>query len=1249
MTKRMLIDASHPEETRVVVMDGNRLEEFDLETAHRRPLKGNIYLAKVVRVEPSLQAAFVEYGGNRHGFLAFSEIHPDYYQIPVADRQRLLEMQAAEAREEAEAEEEELRAEEGRADSAAATASAPDHHRPRRGRPAAAEAPDPSSVDPGDDEATAALTAAEATAAAAMEGDSSIAAAPAATPDADTSVQVGEGVGPEALAGMPTDESAEPHGAAPAAAEALPATPPEPSAATPSEDAGAAPSAEAAAPAAPPMEASGQESGEEATGDAPPKPGQAMPMTRAVERISGAAPSADGENGGAADGAEDHIPPAGTIETVTLEGAAATDPAATATPGEDSASAALAPEAEALMTAQEAAELFPAATPETGPQVEAGDRLADPRDDEAAEAREPRGDDEGDSAEARAPQEDSDGDAVEDQPPPPETIGGDGAAADAEEVRRERRIPPRFLRQYKIQEVIKRRQIMLVQVVKEERGSKGAALTTYISLAGRFSVLMPNSPNGGGISRKITGSADRKRLREVIDELGLPQGMSLIVRTAGANRPKSEIKRDCEYLLRLWDSIRERTLQSTAPALIYEEADLIKRSIRDVYARDVEEIIVEGEDAYREARDFMRMLMPSHVRKIQLYRDPVPLFVRYGVEQQLEAMFSPVVQLKSGGYLVINQTEALVSIDVNSGRATRDRHIEDTALKVNLEAADEIARQLRLRDLAGLIVIDFIDMESSKHDAMVERRLKEALKNDRARIQVGRISHFGLLEMSRQRLRPSLTEHTFVTCPHCQGRGLVRSLESSALSVLRAIEEEGAKRRAAEILVRVAQPLALFLLNRRRDRLAAIEARYGMQVVFEPDDSLVPPALRIERIRPQTAPPAGANESAPVLRMDYAPPEREVEDAEAAAEETAAAATETPPAEATTEAATAGQGRGETPAQAQAGETEGEGTRRRRRRRRRRPGGRREEGGAPLAADQMGNGAAAAESGEEQEDYEEDEEESEALAGPVEADQEQPASTSADEEKAEEEARAAGAPRENGGRDEEAQNGGARRRRGRRGGRRRRPELEGEAMARSWTESERLAAEASEPQPSPAPVPSPRYAGPTPADPFAGHIDDIYEAMAAAEAAAEAAAAARALSPAAPASAPPADQAELSFGGSGGEAGEQAEPAAPPPPSYRTEEAVTAEEVVVPPPPAPEIPAVQESGEATSAEPAASDTASAAAPIAPPPAPEPAAAEAPAVAPAREEPRIGPPIQPRLIDLEPETEALPKRRGYWRR
>jgi len=853
MTKRMLIDASHAEETRVVVLDGNRLEEFDLEAATRKPLKGNIYLAKVVRVEPSLQAAFVEYGGNRHGFLAFGEIHPDYYQIPVADRQRLLAMQEAEAREEAEAE-------------AAADAAAEAAGLPLR------------------------ATGIDETVAAEGNGES------------------------EDFAASP-----EPPTAPPSATEDLTA---------------------AAPTASPPID-------------------YENPFLRRIEETA----PVDAGFGPHSSGAERDLA------------------------------------------------AWPVTEPESGVAAEAAG-------------------DAGTEGAAADEEEDEDEEA-----PPPETLGGEGPEA-TEEMRSERRAPPRFLRHYKIQEVIRRRQIMLVQVVKEERGTKGAALTTYISLAGRFSVLMPNSPRGGGVSRKITSANDRKRLREAIDELELPQGMSLIVRTAGAQRPKPEIRRDCEYLLRLWDNIRERTLASTAPALIYEEADLIKRSIRDVFSRDVEEILVDGEDAFRDAREFMRMLMPQHARKIQLHRDG-GLFARHQVEQQLDAMHSPTVQLRSGGYVVINQTEALVAIDVNSGRSTRERHIEDTALRTNLEAADEIARQLRLRDLAGLIVIDFIDMESGRHDAMVERRLKEALKHDRARIQVGRISHFGLLEMSRQRLRPSLAETSFVTCPHCAGRGTVRSIESSALQVLRTIEDEAAKRRAAEIAVHAHSSVALYLLNRKRDRLAQLEERYGMAVVFEPDDTLSPPAVRIERLR--AAEPARPSESRPAaLRMDYAP-DIDVAESEAEAEEPF----EDSEAEGDAEAQRT-EDRG--------GETDGDG-RRRRRRRRRRPNGQRPEG-APAG---------------EEEGESEETEASEAEAG----------------EAAGAESDSADGP----GNAEDEERGPRRRRRRSRG--------RGERDRRDGAEP------VAEAPPAEAPPP-PRYLGPTPADPFAGQVDDILAAMEAAEAAAEA-------------------------------------------------------------------------------------------------------------------------------------------------
>ena len=723
MTKRMLIDASHAEETRVVLLDGSTIEDYDIETAGRRQLKGNIYLAKVVRVEPSLQAAFVEYGGNRHGFLAFGEIHPDYYQMPVADRQRLLDMQEAEAREEEEAED---RAAERRAE----------------GR--------------GDTEADIA--------------------------DADPDTDFGTAATDPAVDAIP-----EPGRVAQAAAVA----------------------------------AEMRVAPEEARDDFPAAP-------TFTDTPDGQADDAMGAD-------------------LALE---ATEPA-TELPGGGDASQS---RAEELLEGPLTGEVLPA-DDETGPEdVRPEGMLQEDVLEDAAD--------------------DGTGDSAEDSRPAPETVGGEG------DDRRERRSTPRFLRNYKIQEVIRRRQILLVQVVKEERGTKGAALTTYISLAGRFSVLMPNSPRGGGISRKITSAADRRRLKEVTAELALPRGMGLIIRTAGANRPKAEIMRDCEYLLNQWDQIRDLTMRSVAPALIYEEASLIKRAMRDLYSREVEELLVEGEQGWKAARDFMRMLMPDAARKVQLWREPQPLFTKANVEQQLDAMLAPTVQLRSGGYLVINQAEALVAIDINSGRSTRERGIEETALRTNLEAAEEIARQLRLRDLAGLIVMDFIDMESRRHNAMVERRLKEALKSDRARIQVGSISHFGLLEMSRQRLRPSLAETNFVPCPHCGGLGHVRGVESSALHVLRAVEDEGARRKAAEILVHCAAEVALYILNHKRARLAEIESRFAMRVTFTADATLLGAQVRVDRVRTQTALEAPA----PVSQI--APPEVEVvEEDEPAAEE----------------------------------------------------------------------------------------------------------------------------------------------------------------------------------------------------------------------------------------------------------------------------------------------------------------------------------------------------------------------------
>ncbi len=587
MTMRMLIDARHREETRVAVVKGNRIEEFDFESAERKQLKGNIYLAKVTRVEPSLQAAFVDYGGNRHGFLAFSEIHPDYYQIPKEDRDALLREEAEHAAEEAA-----LRAQ-----------------------------------DDGDD--------------------------------------------------------------------------------------------------------------------------------------------------------EDHE-------------------------GED------------------------------GVEV-----LERPHDDEEHD-------------------EDSEGETAENEESSDRGRGrgrrrGRGGKEDEAEALRQRRMNLR--RRYKIQDVIRRRQVLLVQVVKEERGNKGAALTTYLSLAGRYCVLMPNTAHGGGISRKISSAADRKRLKTIMSDLKLPPTMGCIVRTAGLQRTKTEIKRDFDYLARLWDGIRETTLQSSAPALVYGDSDLLKRAIRDIYNKDIDEVIVEGEDGYRQAKEFMRLLMPSHARKVKQYADAVPLFQRAGVEEQLSAMYHPVVQLKSGGYLVINPTEALVSIDINSGRSTREHSIEQTATQTNLEAAQEIARQLRLRDMAGLVVIDFIDMDHGSNVRKVEKAMKEALKNDRARIQVGRISAFGLMEMSRQRLRTGVLEASTRQCPHCEGTGLVRTASSAGLSALRLIEDEAARGRGSQITLRASQEAAFYLLNRKRGELAEIEDRYGVLVEVVSDGEVEGARMSVEAGGP---PPAHA-------------------------------------------------------------------------------------------------------------------------------------------------------------------------------------------------------------------------------------------------------------------------------------------------------------------------------------------------------------------------------------------------------
>ena len=1035
MTKRMLIDASHAEETRVVVLDGNRLEDFDVETSTKRQLKGNIYLAKVVRVEPSLQAAFVEYGGNRHGFLAFSEIHPDYYQIPVADRQRLIEMEAEEARREEEEADAELGHAEAEAPMAAAVASEgpPAETFDAVGAPAAARNAAPSAAEASADTAAAAFAEPPA----AVTGGETFDAAGAAVPTGGGRVEAAP-LG--AAAPPPTSES--------------PAETFDEGGAT-----GSAPATKAAAGPVMPAQAV-------AVAEAPAQPsaGSDQPSAEADQPSTGSDQLSPGS---------DHPPAASDQPEASIGMDAGAPPAAQEAPAGEPSSAAAAPsdgvhEPQAPPRGRRAQPMVIETETVRGPADDGDTAVAaaesDP--DDGAQTSMAQADDAGGvDVLDREPGED-DGDTVEfgeviPESPPPETIGGE---PDAAEEQRERRIPPRFLRHYKIQEVIRRRQILLVQVVKEERGTKGAALTTYLSLAGRFCVLMPNSPRGGGISRKITSATDRRRLKEIINELDMPQGMGLIVRTAGAQRPKPEIKRDCEYLLRLWDDIREHTLKSIAPALIYEEASLIKRAIRDVYSRDIDEIHVDGEDGWRAAHDFMRMLMPSHAKKVQLWRDPgQPCFSRYGVEQQLENMLLPTAQLRSGGYLVINQAEALVAIDVNSGRSTRERGIEETALRTNLEAADEVARQLRLRDLAGLIVIDFIDMESKKHNGMVERRLKEALKNDRARIQVGHISHFGLLEMSRQRLRPSLAETSFIPCAHCGGTGHVRSTESAAIHVLRGIEEEGGKRRAAEIVVYVPTAIALYILNHKRPRLAEIEARYAMRVTITGDDAQLNPPFRIERLRAQiagevVAPVAMATSVAPPTEApqpDMPQPGMRQPEFEPEAEE------EPPPIIAEAEADDESEeddDADDTGDEARADEAGGErGDRRRRRRRRRRGGGRREDGTAQPEREMT--------------------EEMPAEQPPIAA--------SEAEEPAETHVEGVPEPVEPPGEDEA---GG--RRRGRRGGRRRRREYgEGDGAAYAAPGAE---------QPEIAPI----YSGPTPANPFGGHAFDIFDVLEQAEAAA---------------------------------------------------------------------------------------------------------------------------------------------------
>jgi ribonuclease E len=749
MANKMLIDASHPEETRVVVLRGHRVEEFDFESASKKQLRGNIYLAKVTRVEPSLQAAFVEYGGNRHGFLAFSEIHPDYYQIPHADRQALLE--------------EEFRAHRDEED------EEPGRRRSRRNRRGAERR------NGNDDERV-----------------------------------TGEIVAEE---GQAAAEAAEDVDAVETAAEGETAT------------AGA----EAGEAVAPPVETVEAPGGAGQTEGAP----QWLPEDREL--------ASDPEGFAVVEAGEE---PAQAPEK----------PSRAATPAESEQAPAMSAEDD---EARASAFLDLAQQDLSARDGEAEARPFREEDQEGGkEQDESRRDDEN-------RQEAENGEQDEEETV--ELLGGD--AMDETHYR-----APRLRRQYKIQEVIRRRQVLLIQVVKEERGNKGAALTTYLSLAGRYSVLMPNTARGGGISRKITDASDRKRLKEIAQDLDVPEGMGVILRTAGASRTKQEIQRDFEYLMRMWEQVRELTLTSVAPALVYEEGSLIKRAIRDLYNKDIDEVMVAGEDGYREARDFMRLLMPSHVKNVHHYRDPQPIFAKWGAESQLDALFHNQVTLKSGGYLVINQTEALVAIDVNSGRSTREHNIEDTALRTNLEAAEEVARQLRLRDLAGLIVVDFIDMEESRNNRAVERRLKEALKDDRARIQVGRISHFGLLEMSRQRIRTGVLEGSSVVCPHCGGAGTVRSTASVAVHVMRVLEDALIKSATHNIVLRTRADIALYILNHKRSLLRLIEERFGVAVTVAADDSLTGGAYHaLERSEPAAGP------SDPMRRFD---PRRPIEDAE---------------------------------------------------------------------------------------------------------------------------------------------------------------------------------------------------------------------------------------------------------------------------------------------------------------------------------------------------------------------------------
>ncbi|MBY8975770.1 Rne/Rng family ribonuclease [Rhodobacteraceae bacterium NNCM2] len=833
MGKKMLIDATHPEETRVVVVDGNKVDDFDFESLNRRQLAGNIYLAKVTRVEPSLQAAFVDYGGNRHGFLAFSEIHPDYYQIPIADREALL---AEEERAEREAESADTPAE-------AAEEKPAEKKRSRRSRsnrkPKSSDTVKASETVAGlevidavtDDQIGATSEQSGSLAVVDLAAESTEVAESAEVEETPAQATAAEEPVAETDVEAPATEPAAVAEAEPTAAETPTEEPIVQTAAEPAEAETASENAEEA------VAMTETEAEEEPAPEGEGKPEKPITMAEDSgledESVSEAIPDVAAEPTTAKRKDESAAEPTVAPETpaeATSEAVSETLVTEKAAPKESAEAAA--PEQQEESQAPESVEAS-----ETAVKAEEEKKEDAPRKRSRRSRRSKSS-----NAEAKAqPSEEAPAERNGDETNTVESVGAEDLQEEVASARARRR------RTYKIQDVIKVRQIMLVQVVKEERGNKGAALTTYLSLAGRYCVLMPNTARGGGISRKITQVGDRKRLREIIDELEVPKGMGLIVRTAGAERTRPEIKRDYEFLSRQWEQVRDLTLKSIAPTLIYEEGSLIKRSIRDLYSKDIDSIMVEGETGYREAKDYMKMLMPSHAKNVQQYSEQVPLFIRYQVESYLNGMFSPTVQLKSGGYIVIGVTEALVAIDVNSGRATKQGSIEETALQTNLEAADEVARQCRLRDLAGLIVIDFIDMEENRNNRAVEKRMKDRLKNDRARIQIGRISSFGLMEMSRQRLRPGMLEATTSPCPHCQGTGVIRSDENMALSILREVEEEGVRGRAAEIIVTTPVDVANFLLNHKRDHIASIEARCGTSIIISGDPLLVSPDFKIDR------------------------------------------------------------------------------------------------------------------------------------------------------------------------------------------------------------------------------------------------------------------------------------------------------------------------------------------------------------------------------------------------------------------